>query len=68
MTSGQRTGLESSPACVTNDRKIIGLASPSTVGRPQIFQFSKTNRKGIIIRQQNEKNLIKFEWPSLRKK
>lgn len=26
MTSGQRTGLESSPACVTNDTKITVFA------------------------------------------
>lgn len=33
MTSGQRTGLEASPAYITIAMKIIGFANPPTTGR-----------------------------------
>ena len=51
MTSGQRPGWESSPALITNDWKITGLANPSTIGRPYVVQSSKTIKEEKITDQ-----------------
>lgn len=38
MTSGQRKGLESSPAYITNYVKITGFANPFTVVKPKYYR------------------------------